>query len=219
MSENPAEYGDACAPFYDLLYPTVEPGLISCLNALAAEGPALELGLATGRVAIALALARSGVEVHGIEASAAMLERFLSRDDSSGVRAIHGDFVTDIRETGYQLIFSLVSTFYLLPSLARQKSCLESIAVHLQPGGVFLNEAYVSSPDTIPVSREHSLRLAGKDQLYRVTTLSTPLTTLDALATAAGLELTARWSNWRRSPYRSGMRHISLYALAAGANA
>lgn len=205
-----AAYGDGCASFYDALYPAIEPGLISCLADLAGGGPALELGLATGRAA--LPLAATGVEVHGVEASPAMLDRFRAKNGSGAVRAIAGDFATAGYDTRYRLIYSLVSTFYLLPSLDRQRACLASIARHLAEDGVFVNETYESPPGTAAVTHEHALLLDGQVRAYRVTTLSTPLPVVDDLAAAAGLALHARWSDWRRTPLAPGRpRQISVY--------
>ncbi len=45
--------------------------MVTTLAGLAQNGPALELGIGTGLVALPLAVA--GVEVHGIEASPAMI--------------------------------------------------------------------------------------------------------------------------------------------------
>jgi len=52
------------------------------LAALAGAGPALELGIGTGRVAIPLA--ERGVELHGIEGSQSMLARLRARAGGVG---------------------------------------------------------------------------------------------------------------------------------------
>ena len=68
----PETYGDRIAEVYDAMTAGLpDPGdCVDRLAELAGPGPALELGIGTGRVA--LPLAARGVEVHGVDASAAM---------------------------------------------------------------------------------------------------------------------------------------------------
>lgn len=210
---DPAQYGDGCAEFYDYLYPTIERGLLDVLSALAGGGQVLELGLGTGRVAIPLAA--SGVVVHGIESSGAMLDVFHAKENSSAVRVIHGDFATARYDTQYRLIFTLTSTFHLLPTLALQASCLAAVAAHLLPDGVFLNEAYAVDADAAAETHDYPLVIAGVPHAYRLTTLSTSCAVMDDLALSAGLVLRERWSDWRRSPVAPHLgRQISVYGLA-----
>ena len=74
----PSTYGDRIADAYDDMYHHA-PGFgdvahaVAFLASLAGDGPALELGIGTGR--IALPLQAAGVRVHGIDASAEMVER------------------------------------------------------------------------------------------------------------------------------------------------
>jgi ubiquinone/menaquinone biosynthesis C-methylase UbiE len=70
-------YGDQIAGVYDDLYTEVEPAMIDTLADLAGSGPALELGIGTGRVALPL-FAR-GLQIHGLDASPRMLERLRSK--------------------------------------------------------------------------------------------------------------------------------------------
>lgn len=66
-------YGEACAQFYDQLYGPVPADLVEALVALAGSGRVLELGSATGR--IAMALQSAGLKHYvGVEASMAMIE-------------------------------------------------------------------------------------------------------------------------------------------------
>jgi methylase of polypeptide subunit release factors len=68
-AHDPATYGERIAEVYDDLYATrTDAGLAAAALAdLAGDGPVLELGIGTGR--IALPLAERGVAVHGIDAS------------------------------------------------------------------------------------------------------------------------------------------------------
>jgi len=211
----PSSYGDCAAPIYDQLYPAVESGLVATLAALAKGGPVLDLGIGTGRVAIPLR--RLGIPIHGVEASSAMIAAFCAHPGNEDIPVIHGDFSSAPLGSSYRLIYCLVSTFFLLPSLPLQQGCLHNIARHLLPGGLFVSEGFSSASryplaDTtqIPISTPSGIRP------YRVTTLSTPLDVLDAMAGQAHLRLVERWSTWSRTPYQPvHPRHISVYRLEA----
>jgi ubiquinone/menaquinone biosynthesis C-methylase UbiE len=64
-------YGEQIAEVYDQMYPNLDQAIIPTLVELSIGGRVLELGIGTGR--IALPLQQAGIEVHGIEASQAML--------------------------------------------------------------------------------------------------------------------------------------------------
>ena len=70
-------FGERVATRYDesadLFEPAVVDPIVDFLADLAGDGRALELGIGTGR--IALALAQRGVRVHGIDLSEAMVAR------------------------------------------------------------------------------------------------------------------------------------------------
>lgn len=212
-SFDPASYGDSCAEYYDQLYPSVARGQVEALEELSRGGLALELGLATGRVA--LPLAARGVEVHGVEASPAMLGRFRFLPRASSVRAVAGDFSRLPYRGPFRLVFSLVGTLGLLPSRRLQASCLREVARVLEPGGTFVSEAHDLAPADQASTVEHAILTPNGARTYRVTFLPTPPTVLDGLASAAGLSLRARWSGWSREPW-DGRRphHVSLYRKA-----
>jgi SAM-dependent methyltransferase len=207
---DPAAYGDGCAAFYDQLYPVLERSQLATLRALAGTGPVLELGVGTGRAAVPLAAA--GLDVYGIDASAAMLERLQVRAQAARVHVIQGDFASANCGGPFSLIYALVSTLALLPSVAWQRRCLGNVAAHLSAGGLFVNETSATSTSIGLVTHEHLLPLANGPHSYRVTTLCLPLAQVDALAREAGLVLVARWGDWRRTPWEPGARHeISVY--------
>ena len=47
-------YGERIAGIYDELYPGYDPAMVETLGRLAGKGPALELGIGTGRIALPL---------------------------------------------------------------------------------------------------------------------------------------------------------------------
>src|SRR4249919_2686482 len=83
-------YGDRIADDYDEIYAgrSDADAAADFLAELAGTGPALELGIGTGRVA--LPLAARGVEVHGIDASAAMVERLRAKPGGEAIPVTFG---------------------------------------------------------------------------------------------------------------------------------
>src|SRR6266508_1724175 len=74
----------------ELFDPAVLDPAVDFLADLAGAGPALELGIGTGRVA--LPLSRRGVRVHGIELSPAMVAHPQTQQGASAIRVTFGDF-------------------------------------------------------------------------------------------------------------------------------
>jgi SAM-dependent methyltransferase len=212
---DPAAYGDGAAAIYDQLYPVVESRLVACLADLARGGPALDLGVGTGRVAIPLR--RLGIAVHGIDASLPMIESLRARAEGVEIPVLHGDFATaPLGPTHYSLVYSLVSTMFLLPSLSLQQACLQNIALHLVPGGVFVSEAFRDDA-SYPTPHTRAIPIVTRSGVvnYRVTMLTPPLDVFDLMANRAGLRLRHRWSDWSRTPYQSAQpHHISVYERA-----
>src|SRR5688572_25135439 len=94
MSYEAATYGDRIAAVYDAwVAPSVGPATESAagfLAELAGDGRALELGIGTGR--IALPLAQRGVDVHGIDASQAMVAQLRAKPGGPEIPVTIGDF-------------------------------------------------------------------------------------------------------------------------------
>jgi ubiquinone/menaquinone biosynthesis C-methylase UbiE len=109
--------------------------------ALAREGPALELGCGTGRIAVPVA--RAGARVIGIDRSAEMLARGRQRlrraRYGDRVRLVRGDirFLPFRSRPGFDLV---MAPYGILQSLTRErdlKATLESVARVLRRGGLF----------------------------------------------------------------------------------
>jgi 2-polyprenyl-3-methyl-5-hydroxy-6-metoxy-1,4-benzoquinol methylase len=76
-------YGDRIADVYDDEYAARQPvAEVAFLASLAGDGPALELGIGTGRVA--LPLAQQGVVVQGIDASQRMVDKLRAKPGGEG---------------------------------------------------------------------------------------------------------------------------------------
>ena len=87
----PGAYGERIAAEYDELHAHMDPAhAVEALARLAGGGRVLELGIGTGR--IALPLAACGVEIHGIDASEAMVAELRAKPGGEAIPVTIGDF-------------------------------------------------------------------------------------------------------------------------------
>lgn len=231
-------YGDRLADVYDEWFGPVEDGLIDRLVELAEGGRALEMGIGTGRVA--LPLAARGIEVHGIDASEAMVTKLRARPGGEAISVTMGNFADFQVEGEFSLVFVVFNTFFGLQTQEEQVRCFRNVADHLADGGTFVLEAFV--PDlkrftggqevrTREVTSEHvSVQISLHDPvLQRVKSQHVVLTNgqvklypveirycwpseLDLMAQLAGLRLLHRWGTWTRGEFTaSSEKHISVY--------
>ncbi len=144
----PNSYGDGFADVYDDWYGAVTD-VEACTARLAAlvedagGGPVLELGIGSGR--LALPLRHRGVDVHGIDASAAMLERLRDKPGGADVPVTLGDMADlDLTDAPpFTLVLAAFNTFFNLVTEDDQRRCLARVADLLAPGGLFVLEAFV----------------------------------------------------------------------------
>jgi SAM-dependent methyltransferase len=239
MEYGPETYGERIADVYDDWFVLGDADREAALLAeLAAGGPALELGIGTGRVA--LPLAARGVEVHGIDASPAMVERLRAKPGGRDIPVTIGDMAEVPVDGEFSLIFVVFNTLFMLPSQAAQVRCFRNAAAHLAPGGRFLVRAFVPdvsriergqaigvgsvSLDTVRLdaTRYNALQQTAETTQMRVTESGIRLMhaklrfayvpELDLMAELAGLNLESRWSDFDKSPFtdESGF-HVSVY--------
>src|SRR5438132_7005354 len=142
----PGTYGDRIAGVYDRW--VEDAGIASSTDdavafiaELAGEGPALELGIGTGR--IALPLTARGVEVHGVDASERMVAVLRSKPGGADIPVTMGDFAGVPVDGTYRLIFIPFNTIFGLLTQEDQLRCFRSAAEHLRPDGAFLIEVFV----------------------------------------------------------------------------
>ncbi len=151
-----SSYGDAFADVYDEWYADVSDvgATVAAVTALAAGGRVLELGIGSGR--LALPLARAGVDVWGIDASAAMVERLRAKPGGDRVRVAIGDMaalddelaaVPDGASARFAVVFAAFNTFLNLTARDAQLACLRASARRLDPGGCVVIEAFVPDLD------------------------------------------------------------------------
>jgi SAM-dependent methyltransferase len=141
-------YGDRFADVYDDWYADLTDGdaCVDRVAALVAEsgaGPVLELGVGSGRLAVPLA--RRGIEVHGVDASTAMLDRLRARDGGDAVTVHLGDMADlDLQGTpGFSVVLAAFNTLFNVASEDGQRRCLARAAAHLSRGGRLVVEAFV----------------------------------------------------------------------------
>jgi len=219
-------------------------GAVAFLGKLAGDGPALELGVGTGRVA--LPLAATGVTVRGIDTSEHMLQILRVKPGGEELPVELGDMAAfDMGTQRFPLIYAVFNTFFSLLTQDEQVACFERVARHLEPGGAFVMQAFVPDPARFdpraqrislestdeehlkvnavtydPVQQRvdnlHVLVEGGKVKLYPVKIRYAYVSELDLLARFTGLRLRERWADWDRSLFESiSGNHISVWELPA----
>ena len=240
---NESTYGNRISEIYDSWYPEAPREMIAVLQEMAGPGPALELGIGSGR--IALALAERGVDVHGIDASEAMVEKLRAKPGGDRLPVTIGNFSDVAVNEQYSLVFVVFNTFFAMSSQDEQVRCFANVAARLRPGGRFLIEAFV--PDLTRFSRGAASQVIGAthvnqnevrleatrhDQLtQRLTSQHIVIdgtgiklypvqlryawpSELDLMARLARMRLLCRWGNWRRDPFTAdSSHHVSIYEL------
>jgi SAM-dependent methyltransferase len=236
-------YGERIADVYDTLseVPTDTSEAVAMLAELAAGGRVLELGIGTGR--LALPLRQRGIDVEGIDASPAMVQRLRSKPGGGEVPVTLGSFATFKVDGRFSLIFVAFNTFFALLSQEDQLGCFGAVAAHLEPGGAFLIEAFV--PDLSRFDRgqrlqatdvevalvridaarhdpvgqrivaQHMVLTEAGTRLYPVQLRYCWPSELDLMARLAGLRLESRLGGWLREPFTAASgKHVSIYRAA-----
>ena len=172
-----ASYGEGFADVYDDWYAGVSDvaATTAGLAALAGAGPVLELGVGTGRLAVPLAA--TGLHVHGVDTSQAMLERLTARLDAMSPRpevtGVLGDMVDGLPPGPFTLVFVAYNTFFSLLTEERQRACFAAVERVLAPGGAFVVEAFVPDPFQEP-DRNVTVRSVAVDRVVLSVSVSDP---------------------------------------------
>ena len=235
-AETAERYDEASAFMFasDVLDPAV-----GRLAALAGDGPALELAIGTGRVAVPLA--ERGVVVSGIELSAPMVDRL--HEKRPDVPVVIGDMATSTVPGQFSLVYLVWNGLGNLRTQAEQVACFRNAARHLAPGGRFVIELWVPGIRRFPPGQaavpfhvgEHHVGLdtydmttqQGTSHHYRrhpdgtVTYGASNFRYVwpaecDLMAQLAGLELEQRDGNWNGDPFDTDSEnHVSTYRMPA----
>ena len=232
-------FGKDVAEMYDDVPRGDEIEAVAFLKKLAGRGPALELAVGTGR--IALALAARGLRVDGVDISAAMVEQLRAKPGGEQLSVTIGDFA-DVPVPGtYRLIYVVFNTMFNLLTQEEQVRCFENVAAHLTDDGSFVIEALVPSflyrlrdnqhvdaeaievnevrldvlrhdPVTQHIDESHVTLSREGVRLNPVAQRYAWPSELDLMARIAGLRLKERWGGWNREPFTSTSSNcVSVY--------
>lgn len=148
------EYAEV-AEFYDYVVPHATRGDVEFYvdEALAADGPVLELGCGTGRVLIPIA--RAGVTIDGLDASTAMLHHCRARvaaeapDVQSRVTLHEGDMRRFEIVRRFALVTIPFRPFQHLLTVDDQLDCLRAVHKHLRDDGRLILDLFNPSLDLL----------------------------------------------------------------------
>jgi SAM-dependent methyltransferase len=217
-----------------------EAEAVAFLSMHAGGGPALELAVGTGR--IALPLAATGIRVDGIDFSPAMLDKLRAKPGADRLSLTLGD-MADVDVPGnYRLIYVIFNSLFNLLTQEDQVRCFRNAASHLTGDGAFIVEGGMTpafldrlrrgsylEPEMfdVDVALLDLVRVEPATQmLYELRVLLTQKGTqffpvamryawpaeLDLMAQMAGLRLKERWSSWTRQPFTVTSENvISVY--------
>lgn len=146
------EYAGA-AEFYDYVVPYATRGDVEFYvdEALAANGPVLELGCGTGRVLIPIA--RAGVTIEGLDGSPEMLARCREKlaAEPTTVQARVTLHEGDMRSFALRKKFALITVpfrpFQHLITVEEQLDCLRGVHTHLADEGRLILDLFNPSLD------------------------------------------------------------------------
>jgi hypothetical protein len=145
MSFDPStSFGPEVAAGYDDLLLGDEEAAVARLGELAGPGPALELAVGTGR--IALPLAATGLRVDGVDLSAAMLDRLRAKPGGDALRVTRADMAAVELPDRYRLVYIVFNSLMNLLTQDEQVACVANAARHLTDDGVFVVEIVVPDP-------------------------------------------------------------------------
>ena len=213
--------------------PEVVGAAVDFLAHLAGDGPALELGIGTGR--IALPLAARGVEVHGIDLSPDMVAQLRAKPGGDAIHVTIGDFATTKLGRTFTVVYVVFNTIINLTKQDAQVACFENAAAHLAPGGCFVVELGIGSgaplevfdlsdthvgvdeydPATQRLVSHHFTLVGGRWERLSIPFRAALPGELDLMARIAGMRLRERWGDWKAEPFTNESRkHVSVWEKA-----
>ncbi len=243
-SHDDGYFGEDVATNYDddttISAPEAVNPVVDFLSELVGDGRALEFAIGTGR--IALPLAATGVEVHGIELSEAMVRQLRSKPGGADLPVVIGDMVSTTVSGSFRLVYLVFNTIGNLTTQEAQVACFRNASAHLEPGGYFVIEVGVPALRRLPPGETHQVFHASDERWgideYDVANqrlvshhfwvrdgksrqMSMPFryvwpSELDLMAQLAGMRLRRRWENWDGAPFTSDSRkHVSVWQKPA----
>ena len=142
---------DQAARVYDLEYPDCTGDELAFLTAIAGREPSRILELATGTGRVALALARLGHAVTGLDISEGMLARarakreLLDPETASRLTFARGDMARFQLNSQFDLVVAAFNALLLLPDAQARAACLAASFDHLRPGGTLVVDVFAAN--------------------------------------------------------------------------
>ena len=231
------------AGVYDATYAMEsEPWVVNPIVDLLAEfsrgGPALELAVGTGR--IALPLSACGVQVQGIELSPHMVEQLQKKPGAEAIPIVIGDMAKERVPGRFELVYLVANSIMNLTTQEEQLAVFANAAAHLAPGGHFVVELIVPQLRRVPLSETGWIFRMDPDHVGietfddvvgqvawshhwmefdgRVVRHSAPYryiwpSELVLMAKLAALDLEDRWGDWDQSPFTSeSAKQVAIFA-------
>lgn len=233
-------FGHDVAPAYAEHLRGDEDETVAFLARLAAGRPVCELAIGTGR--IAAPLAATGLDVCGVDQSAAMLEQLAARPDAADIRTVRGDMTSDAPDGRFGLVYLVYNTIGNVLTQQGQVAVFRNAASRLTDDGVFVvenstswrtmakrqfvdaehvsNDAVVLDvntfdPATQLLSENHVRITADGIRLGPIAQRLTTPAELDLMAELAGLRLVERWAGWLGEPFTGdSTQHVSVWGRA-----
>jgi SAM-dependent methyltransferase len=235
-------WSKAEAAWYDttsaaMFAPAVLDPAVELLFELSAGGPALELAIGTGRVA--LPLSAKGITVRGIELSAYMAEQLRRKHGGDAVDVTVGDMKSTRIDGRFTLVYLVWNAIMNVTAQHEQVAVFNTAAAHLAPGGCFVVEVgvpdlrglaqgqarrvFTMEPDRVGIdtfddlvgqiaSSHHWMPWDGQLVYHAAAYRYVWPSELDLMAQLAGLRLRDRWAGWTRAPFTSdSTEQVAVY--------
>ena len=142
---------DQAARVYDLEYPDCAGDELEFLAACAGAEPSRILELATGTGRVAVALARLGHKVTGLDISEGMLARAqakrarLDPEIASHLTFTRDDMARFHLDKPFDVVVAAFNALLLLPDAQARASCLTASFEHLRPGGTLVIDVFAAN--------------------------------------------------------------------------
>jgi SAM-dependent methyltransferase len=239
-------YGDRIADAYDerfvrTLDTMAAVEAIAELATAAGATRVLELAIGTGR--IALPLKERGFDVRGVDVSDAMVAKLRGKQGGDEIPVTMGNFADVPVEGAFKLVYLVFKTLFALLTQEEQIECMENVASHLEPSGIFVIECFVPDLARFDRGQRVSATNVGVDDVQfdvavhqareqRVDSMHVVIrdgdvrtypvrlryawpSELDLMARIAGLRLRERWGGWEGEPFTDDSgSHVSIYERA-----
>lgn len=234
-----AAYDSMSAAMYE---PTVLDPAVDLLAELAGSGRALELAIGTGRVA--LPLRARGIDVHGIELSAAMVDQLRRKPGGEDLPVTIGDMTSATTGGEYALVFLVWNAIMNVTTQRDQIAVFRNAAAHLAPGGRFVVEVIVPQlrrvppgevarvfahdPDHVGIETfddlvgqiawsHHWMAVDGRLVHHAAPYRYVWPSELDLMAELGGLQLEHRWADWTSADFTSDSENqVAVFRRPAG---